>query len=223
MEFLVICGISLGLTIFIAKKKNRNPLLWGALSLLLLIFVPIILAILPKVNGDDELSGEDANPEPVKPVSGVKKFSLYVACFVVVSGVLGNMLYQEKASSDEILKDPIYASANIGKIEEKEKFKKGVSIKSYKINYDFTDKGREYSGSFTVSNDYISQYKDKRTIDIAYLKSNPVKNKLKTSLDSEKTTEDWIGLFGKFALFCLAVSLLPFGLLAYSLGWIQAK
>ncbi len=222
MEILVLYVISVGLSVFLAKKKNRNIYLWGAFSIIFLIIAPIILAILPRVRSDNE-EQKELEETPKQPASAMKKFGLYAACFTVIFAVLGNMTYEDKIKNDDILKDPIYVTANIGTIEEKKKFKKGVAIKSYKINYEYNDSGKKYSSSFTVSDDFFGDYKNKTTVDVVYLKSNPALSKLKSALGMQMDTSAWIALIGKLFLFCLIMSLLPFGIFAYKLGWIKAK
>ena len=230
MEVIVFYAIIVGLSVFLAKKKNRNMILWGLLSLILSLFALIILVLLPKVQADDDKEKLESEPvkdklesEPAKPVTSMKMFSLYAVCFVIIFAVLGNITYEKKIKVDGILQDPVYVTANIGEIEQKEKFKKGVSIKSYKINYAYKDSGKEYSNSFTLSADSFINYKNKKIIDVVYLKTNPALSMLKSASGARMGTTEWLTIIGKLLLFCLIISLLPFGVFAYKLGWIKAK
>jgi len=222
MEILVLYVVSVGLSVFLAKKKNRNIYLWGAFSIVLLIIAPILLAVLPRVKVDNE-DQKELEETPKQPASAMKKAGLYAACFAVIFAVLGHMTYEDKIQNDDILKNPVYVTANIGAIEEKKKYKKGVAIKSYKINYEYNDSGKNYSSSFSVSDDFFGNYKNQTTVDIVYLKSNPALSKLKSALGKQMDTSEWFTLIGKLFLFCLIMSLLPFGIFAYKLGWIKAK
>ena len=152
-----------------------------------------------------------------------KKIALYcVINFIIIFGVtafqFGKYLYVQ-----DILKEPVYATARIIDINKSTNLKKGFSTSNYSIVYEFDHDTNSYTGEINVSSGHERQYKNANTVEIVYKRSNPNKSILKTDIGYDPEYFDWGAVLAKACLFSLLISLLPFGIVAFLLGWIKLK
>ena len=153
----------------------------------------------------------------------VKLFILYVIVYVCTLAILIAAVFNHQKSKDEILQQGIEVIAQIKNTQVATRLKKGVQIKSYIFTYEFEVDGAKYSGIKKTSAAKSEVYLNKKTLNVVYKKSEPEKNKAKSDLKASFSVESLWSLLAELAFKCLFLALIPYGILAFLLGWIELK
>lgn len=150
----------------------------------------------------------------------MKKLVVFLVIYVITYCALAFKVYTDQGVIDKIMADPVYVTANVDDVTFTTKTKRGIEIKEFDIQYSFQSGGESISGIYNVPE---SNYNAKDFIEVVHKRYEPELNMAKLSIEGYASSGTFSEKLVKLLVFALVVALIPYALVALSLGWMKVK